>query len=392
MKKYNILVLAILIVGVVIGQEVKRQTVKRITQADHNLEWYQTQKKLWKEEVVRNPKSEEAWRNYYEASRGELHKSAGNPHGTKSPAMKIVNEMEKNIPNTFTFYHCKANQSSGEKGYEKYLIKAYEKEPNNIITYENLIVYYEMNGKISKRQEIVNKLYEYGEVSVGFLNQSYNLLMTADKNGIIITAGDNDTYAMWVLQDVFKIRTDVIVVNRWMIKDSTYANVLIKRLGSKFTKSEKKRLIIDPKNFDSEIHKKHTSEFIKIISSKLERKVYLAQTAWLKGLYGLEDKFYNVGLAFQFSETDIDNIALAKRNYHKRYRLDYLLNSFYKESKSSIIKISDSNYAPGLILIYLHAKNSEDAQEMAWARQYLDKLVATSTKEMKKFINHYLNK
>lgn len=65
MKKFNILVLAVLFTGIALGQEVQRETVKRITQADKSLEWYQTQKKLWKQEVNEHPKREEAWWNYY---------------------------------------------------------------------------------------------------------------------------------------------------------------------------------------------------------------------------------------------------------------------------------------------------------------------------------------
>ena len=90
-------------------------------------------------------------------------------------------------------------------------------------------------------------------------------------------------------------------------------------------------MFIDADDFDDKKHTKHTADFIKIISSNPE-KVYSAQSAWKKNLYGFADKFYNVGLAFQYSEMDIDNIAIAKRNYHKRYRLDHLLNSFCKDS------------------------------------------------------------
>ena len=78
---------------------------------------------------------------------------------------------------------------------------------------------------------------------MGLLNQSYNLLMTVEKNGIIITAGENDTYPIWVLQDVFKIRTDVTLVNRWMIKDSNYVKILLKKNGVSYYKTEKKTIV-----------------------------------------------------------------------------------------------------------------------------------------------------
>lgn len=392
MKKFSTFVLAVLITGIAFGQEVRRQKIKRITQANYNLEWYQTQKKLWKEEVDKNPKSEEAWWNYYEAFRGELHKSGGNPFTKESPAMKIVNEMEKHIPNTFTFYHCKANQLGKEKGFEKYMIKAYELEPNNPLTYENLIVYYEMSGDLTKRKEIVNKLYTYGKPSVGLLNQGFNLLNTAEKNGILITNGDIDTYPLWILQDVFEIRKDVTVVNRWMIKDEAYLKIILKRADIAFNLNEIKPLIIkDPAKFTPKHHTKHTQKFIEYVTSKSKRKLYLAQTAYQAGLYGLEQNFYNVGLAFQYSTKDFDNVAITQRNFTKRYKMDYILNAFYKETNPDHVKLSAANYAPGLLTIYKHARQSENYQELNWAKKYLVEIAKNVKPGMAKYINNQLN-
>lgn len=387
MKKLNVLLVALFLSTIVFSQNIEKQTVVGIAEEFHELEWYEQQKVLWRKEIDKDPKNEDAWMNYYQASRAILHKNGGNPHGKASPAMEVVNEMEKHIPNTFTFNFCKGNQLGKDEGYEKYNIKAYEINPDDSRVYDNLVVYYEMIGDNQKRIEINKKWNSKNIYSPGLLNFGHNVLTSVEENAVVLTVGDNDTYPLWMLQDAFGFRKDVIVANASMIKDEKYRKLIFSRMGVSLTKEEDKKLQIAP-NHSQEEFESFVRSFVQIVHKK-GVPMYVSSTSKAQNDEKLKANFYNIGIVSKYAEEPIDKIAYLKRNVMNRYLWDYVKHDFYNESIPVLVSFANDNYVPGLLVLRDHFRASENNEGVRFCEELL--LAIAKNSRMKDLIIKYVN-
>ncbi len=91
----------------------------------------------------------------------------------------------------------------------------------------SLIMYYMEMNENEKLDHTLRKILETGIISDEIIDYSYNMIAGIEKDAILITNGDNDTYPGWILNRIVKYRLDVKIVNRSMLNTEWYPGYLI---------------------------------------------------------------------------------------------------------------------------------------------------------------------
>ncbi len=76
------------------------------------------------------------------------------------------------------------------------------------------------------KKELIDNLYDDKHLSF-----AKNFLNSCDKNAILFTNGDNDTYPLLYVQSQYNYRPDVLVVNLSLLSNSRYINHLRNKIG-----------------------------------------------------------------------------------------------------------------------------------------------------------------
>ncbi len=340
----------------------EKQTVHSVIVEWRDLEWYKTQEKLWKAEIDKNKKNNEAWMNYYSAVRAIRNCSYDNQKELKlytELGHKIANDLFATLPESFEAnYIMYWDRGLGDND-EKFLAKAYQLKPND----PRVLLDYLINSEIKRDKEtfsmVARKLFEINRISSGALNWGYNVLTEVTENGIVFTAGDNDTYALWIVQEALNYRKDVTVINTSMIQLDDYRAKLFK---------EKR---IAPFDFDkNELFE--TKLFKHIFENNAKISVHVSTSASAQFTdTTITENLYLTGLTYIYSKVDVENIAVIKRNFEKRFLLDHLTKTFsysYGDLDSRIKHM----YLPGLMKLYFHSKTADDLEGIVYYKGLID--------------------
>jgi hypothetical protein len=209
------------------AKEIARpEEIKSWRQVIYDQETYEELARLWKE-YYEEYASEYAYANWMYAAR----------YARDKDYSKLLTKGLKLYPANPTLLYLKAMEKPG--GHEdlesrKYLERAVALDPSCADAWFGLVIHY-MDARDEERLDLaLRRILDSGAISDDVMDYNYNMLMSVEKDAILITNGDNDTYPGWILTRILNVRPDVSIVNRSLLNSEWYPLYVIEQGLSRF--------------------------------------------------------------------------------------------------------------------------------------------------------------
>jgi hypothetical protein len=378
MKKTVIILFAIFLVYnhlISASPQTEPETVYRYIYVQESHDWYIQQAGLWKKKIETKQNDPVAWNNFFMASKYSYWR--GDKDLYKYKMDSILTAMGKQIPDSYEYNYLRFY--NGEREVEL-LKKAYKIDPKRADALYELVMYYESIGDSEKLEKFCKDLYQSGDISPGLLDYNYNVLVSTEKNGILFTNGDNDTYPAWVLQHALGIRKDVAVLNLHMT--FTIREYLKGKLDSK-------GINLDVDSFSKESMNIFSKELTEQISAKYPKiPVHVALTVYKGSIREIEENLYLVGLNFKYNRKRFDNIQSIKDNIYNKLRLDYLDYDWYS-NQYLVTSLLDNLHVNYVVVFLKLAENLHESGKSAEAIKWKNKaLILAKKANNEQFLRH----
>lgn len=249
-------------------------------------------------------------------------------NSTQNKLNEIVTKIETNDANSYEFHYLKWENGNYDVNQFHHLETAYKLNPNNHELLDDFIAYYELTENDLKKKEFCKKLNRLKPFSKNLMNYNRNVLNSLEKNAILITYGKDDTYPIWVLQEVNGLRKDVLVLNYDLLQKEDY-----------------KQKTLSDKGISSNTSAKNFTQFISNLSKQNNKPIYVGLTVPRSTISSNKNRLYLTGLAFKLSESKINNVSLLKTNWEKKINIKNI------ENRTSFNAV-ESNYLLPLLTLY----------------------------------------
>ena len=244
----------------------------------------------------------------------------------------VVANYKKNAPNSFEYHYFKYVSGNYNTAWYSHLQKAKKYKPNNLDVATQLAAYHFIMKQESALKTQLELLYKSGKIEKDLLTYGQHLLQGVEKNGVLITHGFDDTYAILYVQKVKKHRTDVKLISLDFIQSQQFK----KELGKQgFTIPH-----------TTAIDVAFLSAFCK---ANKQKNIYLSLTIPKPYLKPLVAQLSVLGLSFKYGSDEV--ILYGKQRTSLHDRNEKLWNSYkannmvYAYTYEGVKRLS-SNYLP----------------------------------------------
>ena len=340
--------------------QVKAVRVESPLVTEKDFVWYVEQKEAWKKAAADNPANEEAWLNYYNAARYMAWYGKAD-----STAHQVVEEMEKAIPETYTFNYCAYRESTSGKGYgeaRQYAEKALARLPEEMafFDFDTWVSYLAMQGDEERLRMMAGRYFDSGIYSEAVLRYNYNELQGMEQGGIYVACGDAVVIPKWLIQCGMNKHGDKTVVCAPFLAVKEYREWLFRKLDIALPS------LVEPAS--AEDYDANEQKLLQAIIDKYGSRVYFSPLNPESTNEPWKGNLYNEGLVLKYSARPYDNLAVKRRNVEERYMMEYLLVSFRPDWISG--QRLSANYAVLLAdLLPYYARH--DAKRHEWLMNLL---------------------
>ncbi|MBU0692502.1 hypothetical protein KKH18_11910 [bacterium] len=281
---------------------------------------------------------------------------------------------------------------------QRYFERSIELDPTYNDPWFGLVGIYMERRDEDKLNNALRRLLKGAAIAEEVMDYNYNVLTTLDRNAILITNGDNDTYPCWVLQRILNYRTDVTIVNRSLMNTEWYPGYLMEQGLPRFMTQEEieefrdRRLAAMKESGKPPVYSEMGDSLVVYLTNyaaKFGRPVYFALTLYDSEILDpLKSEGVMLGLAIRVTESDkpySEEAAVVMRQWLSDYRsagLDSWKVQFASASSAGRWIVSNYAYAMVSTLDTLKANAPAMRRELfEWYTKHLEKVIPLQHRE-----------